>query len=540
VHGSLNNASLDPERRRRDLESLLAGEPLDILVIGGGITGVGVALDAAARGLSVALLERHDLASGTSSKSSRLVHGGLRYLAQGDLRIPWQSARERHLLMTVVAPHLTRPIPFVGPLNKEFPPTYAVMVEALLRSADVMRRLAGTPSTLLPRARRVDSGLCRALAPGLASAGLRGGLVYWDGQLHDDARLVLTVARTAAGHGARIITHCEAKPIGEGTVRARDRLSGDAFDLEASAVINATGIWAAELTEGVRLRPSKGSHVLVESERLGHPRAAIQVPVPGMRGRAVLAMPRPEGRFLIGLTDVPPSADDPMEPTPSEVDFLLDPISRSLEHGLSADDVVGSYSGLRPLVDDGHRETTDLSRNHLVISEPERRLVTVTGGKLTTYRAMAEETVDTALRLSGIEAPSSPTARLPLLGAADRVTLRELRFTRRLVERYGIEASRVAQAEARDSLDPLVDGLPALRAEAVFAFRDEGALTAEDVVDRRLRLGAVPAERELAITAVQDLAESLDLPLVSQPQARSREPLADAAASDTARLPSRT
>ena len=505
--GSQDSASLNRERRQRDLESLVAGEHLDVIVIGGGITGVGAALDAAARGLSVALIERHDLASGTSSKSSRLVHGGLRYLAHGDLRIAWESARERHLLMTVVAPHLTRPLPFVGPLTNEFPPAQAAFVRTLLRAADVLRRSAGTPRDLLPPARRIDAGLCRALAPGVAPRGLRGGIVYWDGQLHDDARLVVAVARTAAARGARILTYCDAQLVDEGAVRARDLLSGDSFELSASVVINAAGVWAAKLTDAVRLRPSKGSHVLVDSNRLGDPRAAIQVPVPGDRRRAVLAMPRPDGRVLIGLTDLPVTASDRIEPSPEEVEFLLDAINRPLEHGLVPDDIVGSYAGLRPLVHDGRHETTDLSRQHAVIKEPERRLVTVIGGKLTTYRAMAEDGIDAALSLIGSAAPPTPTRRLALVGAADRAALRDLRFAPRLIERYGTEASRIGGADAAQSADPLVDGLSASRAEAVFAVRHEGALTPEDVVERRLGLGAVAEERAAALAAVAQLLE---------------------------------
>jgi glycerol-3-phosphate dehydrogenase len=508
-------ASLSRERRQRDLDSLLAGAPLDVVVVGGGITGVGAALDAAARGLSVALVERYDLASGTSSKSSRLVHGGLRYLANGDLAIAWQSARERHLLMTVVAPHLTRPLAFVGPLTDEIPRPHAAFVATLIRTARLLGRAAGTPRALLPPVRRIDPGLCRALAPALALRGLRGGLLYWDGQLHDDARLVVAVARTAAAYGARIITYCEAELADDGAFRARDLLSGDSFELSASVVINAAGVGAAKLTDAVSVRPSKGSHILVDAERLGHPRAAIQTPVPGDRRRAMLATPRPDGRVLIGPTDREATESDPVETSPDEVQFLLDAINGPLEHRLVPDDVVGSYAGVRPLVDDGRGDTTDLSRRHAVITEPERRLVTVIGGKLTTYRLMAEDAVDAALSLTGAEAPPSPTRRLALIGAADRAVLPNLGFARRLVERYGTEASRIARAEAAYSADPLVDGLPALCGEAVFAVRHEGALTAEDVVDRRLGLAEVADERAATIEAVEDVAARFDLPLTS-------------------------
>src|SRR3954470_603552 len=287
--------ALNAAQRLTDLEDLRDGPPLDVLVVGGGITGAGAALDAATRGLRLALVERRDLAWGTSRWSSKLVHGGLRYLAQGAFGIAMESARERHVLLTRTAPHLVRPIVQAIPLTGRVDARAERETRIGLALGDGLRRAAGTSRRELPRARRVDAAALLRLAPGVASDSLRGGLVSWDAQLEDDARLVVAVARTAAAHGARVITRCGAVELAGDGARLRDELTGTAFDVRARAVVNATGVWAGELVDDLRLRPSRGTHLVVARDRLGGLAGQLSVPVPGERHRWVFAIAQPSG-----------------------------------------------------------------------------------------------------------------------------------------------------------------------------------------------------------------------------------------------------
>lgn len=507
----LASSSLNAARRRAELDALAAGEVVDVLVVGGGITGAGVALEAASRGLSVALIERGDLAQGTSRWSSKLVHGGLRYLAQGQPDVAWESARERAILLRT-APHLISALPFLMPLTPRHPGPAAAGVMAVLRAGDAMRRLAGTSRRRLPNARRVDAPEARRLAPALAPAGLRGALMSWDGQLEDDAALVVAVARTAAAHGARILTYVRALRLDGDGAEARDELAapGDGAQLRIRArhVVNATGVWAGTLAPSVRLRPSRGSHLLVPAARLGHPTAAVNVPLEGSRSRFAFAVPRPDGLVLIGITDVPVFGGIPDEPqvTPEEEAGLLHTISSALERPLTPRDVVGRFAGLRPLLADDADATADLSRRHAVVEDPGTRVVTVTGGKLTTYRRMAQDAIDAIAARPGVEAAPSRTARLPLVGAqpAER---RPAHVPPRLGRRYGAEAEAVlALAAQRPGLAaPLADGIAVTGAELAFAVRHELALTVDDLLDRRTRLGLVPERREAARPAAEAL-----------------------------------
>ncbi|MBV8301734.1 MAG: FAD-dependent oxidoreductase, partial [Candidatus Dormibacteraeota bacterium] len=274
-----------------------------MLVIGGGVTGTGVALDAASRGLRVALVERRDLANGTSRWSSKLAHGGLRYLRQAQFGVAWESARERHVLMTATAPHLVRALPFIAPLDGGLRPVLGAFSEAGMRAGDVMRMLSGTPRRVLPGPRRISVQEALRFAPNLSSAGLRGAILFWDGQLEDDARLVIAIARTAASHGARILTYCEATVTGAGVVTLRDALGGESFEVRVSHIVNAAGVWADRITPSVRLRPSKGSHIVVRAGKLGDPRAAVVVPVPGASARWIGATPTADGTVIVGVTD---------------------------------------------------------------------------------------------------------------------------------------------------------------------------------------------------------------------------------------------
>jgi glycerol-3-phosphate dehydrogenase len=499
----LISSALNASRRARELAEL-AGEPVDVLVIGGGVTGAGVALDAVTRGLSVALVEAHDLGFGTSRWSSKLVHGGLRYLAKGDVGLAHESAVERGILMTRTAPHLTRALPQLLPLHEQVSPRAGALAFAGLRAGDALRRIARTPTSLLPPPRRVSTVESLALAPGLRASGLRGGLLSFDGQLIDDARLVVAIARTAAAHGARILTATRALSVSGTHVSLRDELTGEEFEASARAVVNATGVWAGELVESVRLRPSRGSHLVLDGHALGITGTALTVPIPGHFGRFALLLPQPGGHLYLGLTDEPVDGPIPDVPTVPDTDrdFLLDIASSVLNRRLTPADVLGSYAGLRPLLDSGRSRGADLSRHHAVLTAPDS-VITIVGGKLTTYRKMAEDTVD------AIALPAGPcrTRNLPLVGAATRAELSTLDAPARLVARYGTEAATVA---AIGTLDPdlgrpVAPGLDVTGAEVVWAVRNEGALTAEDVLHRRTRIGLVPRDLAAAEPVVSAL-----------------------------------
>lgn len=503
-----SSPDLSAARRAAELAWLAEGEMVDLVVIGGGITGCGVALDAASRGLSVALLERRDFAHGTSRWSSKLVHGGLRYLAQGQFALAAESARERHVLMTRTAPHLCRALPTVIPLTKRVPRRTSAGLKVGFRIGNLFRASAGTSRRELPRPRRVNPPEALALVPGLRSAGLRGGIVGWDGQLEDDARLVVAVARTAAAHGARILTRCGATAVERGRVYARNELTGERLEIAARHVINATGVWAGELAPNVNLRPSKGAHVIVPAARLGNPRGALTVPADGEGAKFVFALPLADDRVAIGLTDEPFEGTLPDEPgvEPSEERFLLDTISTGLDVRLTPDDVIGRFAGLRPLIDQAADLTADLSRRHGVFEDPTSGMLTIVGGKLTTYRRMAQDAVDRVLERSGVSAGRCRTARLPLVGAPGRpASPTESDAPARLVRRYGAEAPTVLALAANDRelLEPVAEGVPVLGVEFAFAIRCELALSADDLLDRRTRLGLVPAERALALGAAE-------------------------------------
>jgi glycerol-3-phosphate dehydrogenase len=499
----MTSNALNATRRLRELAELAAGEVVDVLVVGGGVTGAGVALDAVTRGLSVALVEAHDLAFGTSRWSSKLVHGGLRYLAKGDVGLAHESAVERGILMTRTAPHLSRALPQLLPLHAEVSTRAGALAFAGLQAGDVLRRIARTPTSLLPRPRRVSAAEALALAPGLRAAGLRGGLLSFDGQLTDDARLVVALARTAAGHGAKILTYTRALSLSGTGAALRDELTGEEFEARARVVINAAGVWAGTLVDSVRLRPSRGSHLVLDARALGITNTALTVPVPGHFGRFALVLPQADGRVYLGLTDEPVDGPIPDVPTVPDADrdFLLDIASSVLNRRLGPGDILGSYAGLRPLLASGGR-SADISRHHAVLRSSDG-IITIVGGKLTTYRKMAEDTVD------AIPLPAGPcrTRNLPLAGAAPRAQLSTLDAPRRLIAKYGTEAPTVA---AIATLDPdlgmpLAPSLDITPAEIIWAVRHEGALSADDVLHRRTRIGLVPTDLEAIRPTVTDL-----------------------------------
>lgn len=504
------HASLTARRRAVELDALASGDVVDVVVVGGGVTGAGVALDAASRGLSVALLEGHDLAHGTSRWSSKLVHGGLRYLAHGHVELARESAVERDILMRRTAPHLTRPMAQLFPRYTDAPGRQYALTTAGVYAGDALRRAARTPSSLLPRPRRVPTAQALALVPGLRRSHLDGGLLSFDGALTDDARLVVTLARTAAAHGARILTRVRAEQVQADRVLARDEVGGRNVEIRARQVINATGVWAGRLVPSVRLRPSHGSHLVLDARGTGIGETALMVAVPGETNRFVFLLPQPGGRIYLGLTDEPldGAAPESTDVPESDVDFLLDVASSALARRLTRDDVLGSFAGMRPLIESAGR-TADLSREHAVLTDDATGVVTVVGGKLTTYRTMAEDAVDTAVRVADLSAPASTTARIPLLGAAPRAALSTVDADPRLVARYGTEAPRVAALGDVDPelARPVCPGRAVTAAEVVWAVRHEGALDADDVLHRRTRLGLVPSDAEAARDTVRDLVD---------------------------------
>ena len=505
------SATLNSARRERELAEATDGRTVDLLVVGLGVTGTGVALDAASRGLSVVAVDAHDMAFGTSRWSSKLVHGGLRYLAHGQVGVAHESAVERGILMTRTAPHLTHALPMLLPLLPGVTRRHGALAWAGLRAGDALRASARTPREVLPRPRRLNRTEALALGPALRTAGLRGALLSWDGQLEDDARLVVAIARTAAAHGARVLTRTRVTELsGDGAV-VRDELTGTESTIRARAVVNAAGVWADRLVPGVRLRPSRGTHLVLRGSVLGDLPTAVMAPVPGHGSRFVFALPQADGQVFCGLTDEPldgPVPDVP-EPSESEIGFLLDIIGAVFERPLRRVDVVGAYAGLRPLLDaDG--STADLSRRHTVLESPDG-VVTVVGGKLTTYRRMAEHAVDAALRRTGIDAGPCRTRDLPLIGATDRESLDALEAPKRLVRRYGTEALAVldnarAHGYSEHELhEPIAEGVPVTAPELLWGLTHEGALDVDDLLDRRTRVGLVPADRALVEHSVDAL-----------------------------------
>ena len=484
-----SGAALNAERRRVEI-ARSAEETVDVLVVGGGITGAGVALDAAARGLRVTLIEAEDLAFGTSRFSSKLVHGGLRYLATGDFATARESAMERHHLMSTIAPHLIHPLAQVLP----FSPGVTIRQRAAgavgMTMGDLLRIHARTRRTVLPGPHPVSPRTVLRLTPAVTPRGLRGGMLSYDGQLIDDARLVVSVARTAAGLGARILTRVRALSLRSDGASVEDTITGERWELRARSVVNATGVWAGSLDESITVRPSRGTHIVLDAARLRNPQAALTIPLEGSISRYIFALPQQLGRVIVGITDEDAPGPIPRvaEPSEGEISFLLENVNRVVADPVRRDHVRGAFAGLRPLVDSGTASTADVSRRHLVAMS-EAGFVTVLGGKLTTYRRMAEDAVDRVVTERGISAPPSSTTTLPLVRDGDIV----------------------ARSPHPDARAFLADGIPVTRAVVEFAVREELALTAEDVLDRRTRIGLVPGDRERAAPIIEEIvAESLD------------------------------
>lgn len=482
------------ETRRANLERM-ADRELDVLVIGGGITGCGVALDAASRGLSVGLVEREDFAAGTSGRSSRMVHGGLRYLQHGDFAVVHESLRERAILHRL-APHLIHPVPMYMPLPRRRSRT---LVRLGLTVYDAM-----SVGSRMDRHRVVDEREMRRAAPGLARAA--PGVVYHEFRT-DDARLTLEVARTAQAFGAFLANHAPVEGLlGDGRVRGArvlDRVSGRTLEIRARVTVNAAGVWADRVhgmaTGAPRLlRPSKGVHLVFRPGALDV-RAAVGLPSAAGDGRWIFVMPWAD-RTYAGTTDTDYRGDlDDPRVTEEDRAYILEAVARTFPSVAEAD-VVAGWAGLRPLLGGEEGRTADLSRRHAIYEDPPG-LLTITGGKLTTYRAMAEELVDrTAARLGsrvGCRTLVIPLGmRGPLRLALDRAASAAEGLGlppeagRRLVYRYGDDwEEALGLVREEPSLgQPVVDGLPVLGVELEVARTREMAITEEDVLVRRTRL----------------------------------------------------
>ncbi|MEV6065279.1 glycerol-3-phosphate dehydrogenase/oxidase [Nocardia sp. NPDC052001] len=499
------SSALNAARRQREWAAL-GDETIDVLVIGGGITGAGVALDAASRGLRTVLVDKHDLAFGTSRWSSKLVHGGLRYLASGGVGIAHESAVERDILLTRTAPHLTRALPQVVPLLPNIGAAQKALVRIGFLAGDVLRRTAGTSAAVLPRSRRVAAAEALRFAPTVRRDGLRGGLLAWDGQLVDDARLVVAIARTAALHGASVLTRVAASDVTGTSAVLTDRLTGETRTVTARSVINATGVWADQVDPSIELRPSRGTHLVFDAAAFGGLTASLTVPIPGSTSRFIFAFPAAHNRVYLGLTDeeAPGPVPDVPHATEAEIDFLLDTVNTVLREPLTRNDIRGTYAGLRPLLRTGDDSTADISREHAVLTSP-TGLITVVGGKLTTYRKMAEDTVDAAIAHAHLTASPCRTRDLPLIGAVSGKARDGIEAPNRLVERYGSEATDILELIDHDPAlaAPVAPGIDVTAAEFVFATTHEGALDIDDLLDRRTRIGLVATDRKAATPAAE-------------------------------------
>ena len=507
-------SELSTRTRAANLERM-SRETFDVAVIGGGITGAGVALDAASRGLSVALIEKRDFASGTSSRSSKLIHGGLRYLEQFHLGLVRESLHERAVLSRI-APHLSKPLRFLVPVysSSERSPLGASRLK-LAAGLWLYDLLAGRRN--IGRHRWLSRENALEQAPTLEPRGLRGAFVYYD-CLTDDARLVIEVIKAAAAHGALVANYVRARGFrrdddGVSKVEMEDKREGTSFELRAKVVVNAAGVWSDEVSRlsdakvPKRLRPSKGIHVVVPSERLQN-QTAVLIPSLG-ESRFLFVIPW-QCRTVIGTTDTDYAGDlDDPQAQPDEVDRIIKSAARAFPDArLSTEDVISTFAGLRPLIAADGQSTKELSRKEEIF-EGDSGLVTITGGKLTTWRRMAEQVADFVVRrleaFDGIPRPRarrSVTENILLSGGTPHGDAREegLRAAaefgvgvvavEHLIETYGgnyrviLELTR----ESEELKAPLIDGLPHIGAEVVYAARYEMASTVEDFLSRRTRI----------------------------------------------------
>jgi glycerol-3-phosphate dehydrogenase len=522
----MGTARLGPAERSAALAAMGAGE-LDLVVVGGGVVGAGVALDAATRGLDVGLVEARDFASGTSSRSSKLIHGGLRYLEQFNFDLVREALQERALLLQRIAPHLVRPVPFLFPLThvgweRAYVGSGLVLYDALGFSFDFTRGVPGHRHLSRRRALR--------LAPSLRRSAFTGAVQYWDAQV-DDARYVMTMLRTAATYGAHVASRTQAVGfLREGErvtgVRVRDLESGNEFDVRARQVVNATGVWTDDIQAlvggrgRIHVRASKGVHLVVPRDRIHSLTGII------LRTEKSVLFVIPWGRhWIIGTTDTEWSLDKAHPAASrSDIDYVLDHVNAVLSVPLTRDDVEGVYAGLRPLLAGESEETSKLSREH-VVTHPVPGLVMVAGGKYTTYRVMARDAVDAVAHGLDHRVPPSCTDRIPLAGAEGYQALWNSRH--RLAQSSGLHVARIEHLLQRygsliDEVLVLIEQDPSLgrplsgaddylRAEIVYAATHEGARHLNDALTRRTHISIETFHRGLAVA--QEAAELLAGPL---------------------------
>ncbi len=497
---------LDPDYRR-DAWARLDGGRFDVVVVGGGVTGAGIALDAATRGLSVALVEQADLASGTSSRSSKLFHGGLRYLEQMNFGLVREALRERELMLTRIAPHLVKPVSFLYPLSHRW--WERPYVTAGLTLYD---RMGGARS--VPGHSQLSRRAALRMAPALRQDALVGALRYHDAQA-DDARHTMVLARTAAAYGATVVTSVRVtgfERVGERVVgvQLEDLETGATASAASSVVINASGVWtdSVQALSGAggrfRVRASKGVHLVVPRHRIPSETGLI------LRTETSVLFVIPWGtHWVVGTTDTDWNLDlSHPAASRSDIDYILEQVNSVLASPLTHDDIEGVYAGLRPLLAGESDSTSRLSREHAVArSQP--GLVSVAGGKYTTYRVMAADAVDLAREDLPRPVPDSVTEHIPLLGAegyaalvhqvpqlAARSGLPEWRV-QRLLDRYGSLVHEVfALADAEPDLWQPLEGAPEyLRVEVRYAVTHEGAQHLDDVLARRTRISIETRDR---------------------------------------------
>ncbi|HST73365.1 glycerol-3-phosphate dehydrogenase/oxidase [Kocuria sp.] len=535
--------TLSATDRKQALAALTDGTELDVLVVGGGITGAGIALDAVSRGLRTGIVEAQDWAGGTSQWSSKLVHGGLRYLQQLDFKLVAEALRERELLLDFLAPHLVKPVPFLYPLTHRF--WERPYVTAGIGLYDALAHIGAKVATL-PYQRHLTASGVRRLFPDVRPGSMVGAVQYWDARV-DDARLVLTIVRTAVRFGALAANRTRAVGFptdGSGRVvgaTIRDLETGTEHLVRARSVIAATGVWTEQTQDlahaegGLQVLASKGIHIVVPRDRIRSDTGLIL-----QTEKSVLFIIPWERYWLIGTTDTPYEQDleNPVA-SGADIDYVIDHANVVLDRPLTRDDVIGTYAGLRPLLQpgtkqDGGEQSTKISREHTV-TEVAPGLITIAGGKLTTYRVMAEDAVDLALGAERARQLPSVTDRTPLLGADGYLALRRqagslgARFgwdeeqVLHLLRRYGSAVSEiVALAEADPDLGrPLAGAAPYLRAEIVHACTHEGALHLEDIYDTRTRLTWERPRHGL--DAVEEIADLAAAALGWDPQRRAAE-----------------
>jgi glycerol-3-phosphate dehydrogenase len=513
----LFSSQLDPNQRDAALKSL-ASNTFDVLVIGGGVTGVGAALDAASRGLKVALVEASDLASGTSSRSSKLIHGGLRYLEQYDFKLVREALQERELMVSTLAPHLVKPLAFLYPLHEKV--RERTYVGAGLALYDALRGF----QRALPGHKHLSQKQIAATAPSLRSDLVTGAVKYFDAQV-DDARHTMMIARTAARHGAVIATNVRVESlVREGKrvlgVKARDIESGKLITIKATATVMCAGIWSDELHEsfglkaGYNVTMSKGVHIVLPKKAIQSKEGIIL-----KTSKSVLFLIPWADKWIVGTTDTPYTGDR-REPIAErdDVEYIVNEANKVLKPKLKIEDVIGVYAGLRPLVANKKDSlTTKISREHTV-DRSAPGFVSIAGGKYTTYRIMGKDVID----LAGIELrriiAESVTEKLPIVGADGYFALMQqidriaedsglsADSVRHLLDRYGSLISEILEIITDDPklAKQLTKDLPYLKAEIYYAASHEGARSVDDVISRRTRLAFEAPD--CAIDLVNDVA----------------------------------